>query len=207
MRTVLVTLSGTHGTGKSTNAGRCYYLLNNAGLKFSYLRHQDLLDPWGFVIRRAAKILGFKKQSNLERTRPGRILWSIYFLFIYYPLLVGGINLRRVLGYSIVSDRYLYDLIVGFWSNGMRTPLEPLLLRITPRPDISFVLDADEERILGDRPEHSAEYIRREKWLYGQAARAHGLKIISTDDPAPVVWKNILSGVQSALEKHHSRDQ
>src|SRR5437016_8601588 len=37
LKTIIVTLSGTHGTGKSTHAGRTYYLLNHSGHKFSYL--------------------------------------------------------------------------------------------------------------------------------------------------------------------------
>src|SRR5437867_6637801 len=94
MRTLLVTLSGTHGTGKSTNAGRIYYLLNGSGRKFSYLRHQDLLDPFGFIVRRAARILHVDV-NYLERSTPVRILWSLYFLVIYCPILVGGIGLRR----------------------------------------------------------------------------------------------------------------
>src|SRR5437764_15401930 len=108
MRTLLVTLSGTHGTGKSTNAGRVYYLLNGSGRKFSYLRHQDLLDPFGFIVRRAARI--FRVDVDyLERTTPVRILWSVYFLLIYCPITVGGIGHRRLLGDSVETDRYFYD--------------------------------------------------------------------------------------------------
>src|SRR5215472_15544493 len=124
LKTILVTLSGTHGTGKSTNAGRCYYLLNKSGLKFSYLRHQDILDPFGFIMRRAARVLGYKNANDFERTRPVTILWSIYLLFIYLPILVGGIQLRKLLGYSVVSDRYVYDMLIGFWGDGVNIPVQ-----------------------------------------------------------------------------------
>src|SRR5437899_12287828 len=125
MRTLLVTLSGTHGTGKSTNAGRIYYLLNGSGRKFSYLRHQDLLDPFGFIVRRTARVLHVDV-NYLERTTPLRILWSVYFLFVYCPIRVGGRSLRRRFGYSVVTDRYVYDLIAGVWGNGQRVRLAPL---------------------------------------------------------------------------------
>ena len=199
MRTVLVTLSGTHGTGKSTHAGRCYYLLNNHGYKFSYVRHQDLLDPFGFVLRRAARILGFRKTSDLERTKPMRVLWSAYILFIYYPLLVGGIRLRRIFGYSVVADRYLYDMLVGFWGNRMSAPMERLLIRIVTRPNVSFVLDADDKRILRERPEHTPEYIRREKFLYGQVARRFGLKRIYTGDNPAIIWESLYRDIRAVL--------
>ncbi len=199
MRTILVTLSGTHGTGKSTNAGRCYYLLNKSGLKFSYLRHQDILDPFGFLLRRAAKLLGFKNPNDLERTRPFTILWSVYLLFIYIPILVGGIKLRRLRGYSVVSDRYLYDLLVGFWGDRVSIPVERLLIWILPHPDVSFVLDAEESRILGDRPEHTGEYIRMEKQLYDIVAARFRLMRVSTNDPPSVVWSKMLGEIRSAL--------
>ncbi len=200
MKTILVTLSGTHGTGKSTNAGRCYYLLNRSGLKFSYLRHQDILDPFAFILRRAARLLQFKNPNDLERTRPVTILWSIYILFIYIPLLVGGIKLRKLLGYSVVSDRYLYDLLVGFWGDRVRIPVERLLVWVLPRPDVPFVLDAEESRILSDRPEHNPEYIRMEKRLYDTVAAEFQLRRVSTNDPPMVVWRTMLREIRSALQ-------
>ncbi len=179
MKTILVTLSGTHGTGKSTNAGRCYYLLNRSGLKFSYL----LNNP-----------------NDLERTRPVTVLWSLYILFIYIPILVGGIKLRKLLGYSVVSDRYLYDLLVGFWGDRVNIPIEHLLVRVLPRPDVSFVLDAEESRILSDRPEHTPQYIRMERQLYNTVAQQFRLRKVSTNDPPLVVWRTMLREIRSALE-------
>ena len=199
MRTVLVTLSGTHGTGKSTNAGKCYYLLNKQGLRFSYLRHQDLLDPLGFILRRAARILRFKSTTDFERIAPVRAISSAYYLFIYLPFLAGGIRVRKLLGYSTVADRYLYDLMAGSWGNGISVPLEELLLRMVPRPDVSFVFDADVKRILTDRPEHTLEYIVNEKAQYGKLVGAFGLRRVSTDDPPEAVWNSILRDIEAAF--------
>ena len=138
---ILLTLSGTHGSGKSTNAGKCYYLLNKSGYRFSYLRNQDLLDPFGFLIRRTARILHVEP-SKLEKTKPARIAWSFYLVYVYAPILIAGIKLRYILGYSVVCDRYIYDVMVGFRDNRVTIPSENLLLRLLPKPDISFVLDA-----------------------------------------------------------------
>lgn len=197
---ILLTLSGTHGSGKSTNAGKCYYLLNRYGYKFSYLRHQDLLDPFGFIVRRIARIL-HTDPIRLEKMKPTRAAWSLYLLFIYYPILVTGIRLRHFLGYNVVCDRYLYDMMVGFRDNGVSIPSETLLLSLLPRPDISFVLDAPEQRILADRPEHSGDFIRKEKILYLQVADHFNLNRISTSDPPVVVWNNMLSEIKLASVK------
>ena len=206
MKKILLTLSGTHGSGKSTNAGRCYYLLNRSGYKFSYIRHQDLLDPFGFIVRRTARILHIEP-NRLEKMKPTRVAWSLYLLFIYCPILVGGIRLRYLFGYSVVSDRYLYDVMVGFRDNGMTVPSESLLMRLLPRPDISFVLDAPEQRILVDRPEHSGDFIRKEKILYRQVADHFNLSRISTSDPPSIVWSNMLSEIKVALGERASVEQ
>lgn len=194
-----MTLSGTHGSGKSTNAGRVYYLLNESGRKFSYLRHQDLIDPFGFVLRRAARALHVDV-GYLEATAPLTLLWSLYFLFIYYPLLAGGIALRRNLGYSVVVDRYVYDLIVGFWGNQRRVPIEHTLVWILPHPDLSFVMEADEKRILVDRPEHTIEFIRNEKRLYDLLAVQFHLKKISTAESVQQVWRRLETEIECCMD-------
>jgi thymidylate kinase len=198
VKKILLTLSGTHGSGKSTNASKCYYLLNDEGYRFSYLRHQDLLDPFGFIIRRAARILHIQP-NELEKHRPTRVLWSVYLLFVYSPILIGGIGLRRLLGYSTVCDRYIYDLMVAFRDDDKEVPLESLLLKLIPTPDVSFVMDAPEERILVDRPEHTAEFIRKEKWLYLKLADDLDLIKIDTSEPPAIVWNKILAKVSIAL--------
>jgi len=198
VRKVLVTLSGTHGTGKSTNAGQCYYLLNRKGLRFSYLVHQDILDPFGFIVRRAARVLGLS-ENELQKRRPVRVLWSLYLLLVYLPILGGGIFLRRLLGNSTVCDRYIYDTMVGFRDYGVNIPVEGLLLRLVPRPDISFVLEAPEERILSNRPEHSAEFIRNEKRLYALVAEHFHLYRVSTAGSRASVWWTIVGKVESVM--------
>src|SRR2546425_3978902 len=203
MPILLVTLSGTHGTGKSTNAGKCYYLLNKQGLRFSYLRHQDLLDPLGFVLRRAGRVFGFKDTTDFEKMEPVRVLSSLYYLFVYLPFLAGGIKARKLLGYNTVADRYLYDLMAGSLDNGMSLPLENLLSRLVPRPYVSFVFDADEKRILANRPEHTLEYIMNEKQQYAKLVRVFGLKRVSTDDPPEVVWNYILHEIDAAFSRQN----
>lgn len=199
-RKILLTLSGTHGSGKSTNAGKCYYLLNKSGYKFSYLRNQDLLDPFGFLVRRAARILHVEP-TRLEKTKPARIAWSFYLVYIYTPILIAGIKLRYLLGYSVVCDRYIYDVMVGFRDNRVTIPSENLLLRLLPRPNISFVLDAPEQRILIDRPEHTGEFIRMEKILYREVADHFNLIRINTSDPPHTVWNTMLADIRFALDE------
>ena len=153
-------------------------------------------------MRRAARILGFKSTTDLERREPVRVLSSAYLLLVYLPTLAFGIWARKLLGYSTIADRYLYDLIAGSWGNGVSVPLESLLVRMVPRPDVSFVLEADEKRILNDRPEHTLEYIMKEKRQYSKLVDVFQLKRVSTDDPPEVVWNRIVQEIESAVSEN-----
>jgi hypothetical protein len=89
--------------------------------------------------------------------------------------------------------------MAGSWGNGMSVPLEKLLLRMVPRPDVSFVFDADVKRILTDRPEHTLEYIINEKAQYGKLVDSFGLRRVSTDNPPEAVWNSILHDIKAAF--------
>jgi hypothetical protein len=90
--------------------------------------------------------------------------------------------------------------MVGFRDNGMTVPSELLLMRLLPHPDISFVFDAPEQRILMDRPEHTAEFIRKEQFLYRQLAEEFHLIKVDTSDPASIVWNHLLVQIKTVFE-------
>lgn len=200
MNRMLITLSGTHGTGKSTTAGACCYYLNKQGWKQAYIRQVDLLIPFGFVIKRGAQILRLQP-TELERMKPFRILWALYILTIYVPFLRAGISIRHILGYSVLCDRYVYDLIVTFRGKDIVTPFENLLPRLLPRPTVSFVLDAPTDRILKYRPEHTRDLIQKEQRLYRQLSNLFHLRSIDASSPATVVGRQILSQITSLAKE------
>jgi hypothetical protein len=84
-------------------------------------------------------------------------------------------------------------------------PLEHLLVWIIPKPDVSFILDADEERILANRPEHTAEFIRNEKRLYDGVARYFGLERIRTTTSAATTWKRMVAEIEASLQQSSPR--
>src|SRR6266849_4412031 len=196
---MLITLSGTHGTGKSTTAGACCYYLNKQGWKQAYIRQVDLLIPFCFVIKRGSQILRLQP-TELEMMKPFRILWALYILTIYVPFLRAGISIRHILGYSVLCDRYVYDLIVTFRGKDIVTPFENLLPRLLPRPTVSFVRDAPTDRILKYRPEHTRDLIEKEQWLYRQLSNRFHLRRIDASSSATVVGKIILSQITSIVK-------
>lgn len=81
--------------------------------------------------------------------------------WIIYPFdcLVLSIWVRFValLGYTaIVCDRYIYDKIVNLPDPDCS--LQRLMLRLSPKPDLAFLLDVPPETARQRRPEHEAGY-------------------------------------------------
>src|SRR5207302_10101959 len=81
-----------------------------------------------------------------------------------------------------------------------RFPLEHVLTWVLPRPAVSFVFEADERRILADRPEHSAEFIRNEKRLYSRLAEQFHLTRINTSESVQSVWMRVVTGIEASME-------
>jgi thymidylate kinase len=127
--------------------------------------------------------------------KPFWILWAAYILLVYLPFLRAGIGLRHLLGYSVLCDRYIYDLIVTFRGKDIVTPFENLLPRLLPRPTISFVLDAPTDRIMKYRPEHTRDLIEKEQKLYLLLSNRFHLRRIDTSFPTNVVGKKILTQI------------
>jgi len=78
--------------------------------------------------------------------------------------------------------------------------LEHVLIWVLPHPDVSFVFEADERRILADRPEHSAEFIRNEKRLYKRLAEQFHLTRIDTSESIQAVWKRVVTEIEASIE-------
>ncbi len=154
-----------------------------------------------FGMKIGARLLGYQTTGDFERMRPGVIIWSIYIILVYIPFLVIGIHLRKMLRYSVISDRYLYDLIVGLQEDGVELPIERLFVWVVPRPDIAFLLEANESRILERRRENTAGQIAKEKKLYSQVGVRFGLWKISTDRPPVEVWENMLRAIEATFAR------
>lgn len=78
-------------------------------------------------------------------------LYKFLILFDYYFQLIGKIIVPRLLGYSIVSDRYVYDTIINDIAVDMNLNLKDVrriidrFWSIAPKPDITFFVRIPEE--------------------------------------------------------------
>jgi len=114
------------------------------------------------------------------------------------PLLLGRsvlhlfdvMNLRRIVNKSkaensgvVIFDRYIYDQLAAlpmqsWWARAFAR----VLLRVAPKPDLSYVLDADPEVARARKPEYPLEFMRKYRSSYLELRKMANLQLIQPGD-------------------------
>ena len=102
--------------------------------------------------------------------------------FRYFLYLIDAISLRSALNRAllgdvdfIIFDRYTYDELANL---DLTRPLTRIyvhmMMRFIPRPDISFVLDADPDAARARKPEYPIEFVHMNRRAYMELNRLFG---------------------------------
>jgi len=198
LKSVLVTFSGIDGAGKSTQIEKLENYLTAEGIPFRQLAFWDHV-----AVFRGARS-GFSRhvlQSDGSVGSPERPAarrdknlqsWPLFMGRSFFHLL-DVVNLRRVVrkqkqdGVVIIFDRYIYDQLAALpmktgWARGFAR----VLLRIAPKPDISYVLDAVPEEARARKPEYPLEFMRKYRSSYLVLRDIAGMELIPAGDPEDV---------------------
>jgi len=188
----LVSFSGIDGAGKSTQIDALCRRLTDSGLRYS------LLSFWDDVVvlprfRENMSLRAFKGEKGVGSpekpiARRDKNVTSWYltaFRMMLYAL--DALRLRSVASRTaqsgadfVIFDRYIYDEFANL-------PLQlylvrlyvRMLLRLIPRPQVAFLLDADAEAATIRKPEYPVEFARRNREAYLQLSRiVNGMSII-----------------------------
>jgi thymidylate kinase len=195
----MVSFSGIDGAGKSTQIAKL--LSYFSGAKLSVIQ----LAFWDNVVAFPSLRAGFSHKflhsdgavgspdkpahRNDKNTQKWYLTIARSALFF-----TDAINLRRVFNKAkksgadiIVFDRFIYDQLATLplhrsWARAYAR----LLIRIAPKPDVAYLLDAIPEAALARKPEYPLEFLHRYRNTYLRLRDIAGLTLIDPMSPDQV---------------------
>lgn len=171
-RCKLVSFSGIDGAGKSTQIANLRARLESAGLRVSLVAFWDdvarlkrLREGAGHTLFKGDKGVGSPAAPIARRDKNVRA-WpmSLVRLGIYF---VDALSLRIAIEKAlrsgadfVICDRYIYDELANL---KLRNPAARAyvrsIMRLVPRPDISYFLDADPVQARARKPEYPLDFL------------------------------------------------
>lgn len=193
---MIIAFIGCDGSGKSTLSEKVIKELEEDGSETEYHHQYNyfLSNTLGKEIRKRKKIT-----RNVVRKGFYYKLW----LFVVYPnLLFNWLWVKTTKrGRVFVSDRYVYDLMVGWDLQGRLNFLSRFLLENFPRPDKIFLTDARPEILYKRRADEypNMEFCKKKRELYLKFANKKKIKIINTEKSIGACIKEIMETLGSEI--------
>ena len=178
-RPVSVSFSGIDGAGKSTQIEALRGAAEQLGLRVEVIRFWDdiacltrLRESSGHKIFKGDKGVGSPERPINRRDKNVRSWPMACVRLLLYSL--DALSSRRAARKAmrseaglVIFDRYLYDELANL---ALKNPLMRVFIRMTmsivPRPDVSYVLDAEPAQARARKPEYPLEFIRINRRAY-----------------------------------------
>lgn len=195
MNPLIVTFSGIDGAGKSTQIQKLreYLVAHAVAVKELAFWDNVVMFPRmraGFsrrVLQSDGSIGTPEKPADRrdKNTQNAPLLFGRSVLHLF-----DVVNLRRIVNKAkaensgvVIFDRYIYDQLAAlpmqsWWARAFAR----LLLRVAPKPDLSYVLDADPEIARARKPEYPLEFMRKYRSSYLELRNMANLQLIQPGD-------------------------
>ncbi len=196
----MISFSGIDGAGKTTQIERLTTALSNAGFRISLIRFwedvaalRQFREVTGHTLFRGEIGVG-APGTPVQRRDKNVQTW--YMLPARLGLcLLDALSLRRTVAKLtrskevdiLIFDRYLYDQLANLnVRNRLIRSYVRLLLRLVPRPDLAFLLDADPILACARKPEYPLAFVHRNREAYLETSTIAGMHVVSHGTPAEV---------------------
>ncbi len=184
---MIVSFSGVDGAGKSTQVFELQFWLRQCGLR------SKLVTFWDDVVAlsRLRQIISYRvfkgdqgvgsPEKPLDRRDKNVSSWPITAMrFCLY--LADAVNLcRKVRAVSkgdtdvVIFDRYIYDELANLpLDSRLARAFAALVLKLVPKPDIAYVIDADPVVARARKPEYPLPFLHRNREAFLRLAKLAG---------------------------------
>ena len=225
----LICFIGIDGSGKTTQAKALVQALDARGVKSRYVWNRSepfLVKP--FVTIAKALISPGKNmiQNEREYSKTKMRLFQNPILSMAYQYLVLldyiimtiiRIKIPLMLGKSIISDRYIHDMIVILAADLSSSPksTNKMLkgsISLLPKPDLIFLLDVAEE--MGFRRKSDIKYaiddLRKRRKIYLEIGKEYGITVLNSskrnfDEVKKIILNKVMAFVENILGKSFAR--
>jgi thymidylate kinase len=198
LKSVLITFSGIDGAGKSTQIQKLREYLTSQEIPFHQLAFWDDVAVFrdarsGFsrhVLQSDGRVgspdrPAARRDKNLQNWPLFLGRAGLHLVDVIHLLLVVGRERRR--NSVLIFDRYIYDQLAALpMDRGWARWFARLLLRVAPKPDISYLLDASPEVARERKPEYPLEFMRQYRSSYLELCAMAGLDLIPAAGPDDV---------------------
>jgi thymidylate kinase len=215
-RTLAVSFSGIDGAGKSTQIEALTAALERMDLRVRMIRFWDdvarlkqVRETSGHRIFKGDKGVG-SPSAPINRRDKNVQSWPMTALrlFLYF---VDALSMRSVARRAlhadvdvVIFDRYTWDELANL---NLRNPFlrtyVRLIMRIVPRPDVSYVLDADPVQARARKPEYPIDFLHKNRTAYmSLVALVGGITVIppmSVDEVKCQVFQHARAVLTSVL--------
>jgi len=214
-KNVLVCLVGMDGTGKSTLSKNLVENMNEHGIKTRYVwsgLEPLVLKPFFWIgkalfIPRHEPTPGtyMRHSTTLRKVLQNPLMRTVYESFFYldYAIqLLLNVRIPMIQGKSVVSDRYVYDVLIDLavilsYSESKLGILLRAFERLLPKPSLVFLIDAPEEEAIKRKDDiPSITHISERRELYLSLAKKYGFTIIDGTQTLPVLQSTIWGAVK-----------
>jgi thymidylate kinase len=194
---MIVSFSGIDGAGKSTQIGALQDWLAKSGLRVKLLTFWDnvVAFPQFREVMSHAAFRGDKgigtPEKPLHRRDKNVKSWpvSVMRFGLYFADAVNLCRVVRSIRKSdtdvVIFDRYIYDELANLPLNRWLTrAFIESLLKLVPKPDIAYLIDADPVAARTRKPEYPLEFLRTNREAYLALSRLTGA--ITVIEPLPI---------------------
>jgi len=189
--TILVSFSGVDGAGKSTQIENLLSHLRDAGLRVRLLAFWDdvavlkgLRETSSHALFNSEKGIGAPGKPVNRRDKNVRTWYMTPVRFFLYFL--DAVWLRTVLSRAlnadadvVVFDRYIYDELANLnLQSGFTRAFVRVLLWLSPKPEVAYLLDADPVAARERKPEYPLDFIQLSRASYLKLSRMANMNVM-----------------------------